>query len=118
QLGAIVILLLSCLSAAFLDPHSFFNIATSLVLLGIGWNIGLICGTTLIVTHTDITTRATVQGKIDIFVSLAGASGGTLAGLVVGETSFAFLSILCGLLSLLLVPILFQTKRTMAVHTS
>jgi len=45
----------------------------ALVLLGLGWNAGLLAGTTMLVDATSSATRACTQGTCDVLVSLAGA---------------------------------------------
>ncbi|TWJ47098.1 hypothetical protein CHCC5022_3918 [Bacillus paralicheniformis] len=44
-------------------------------------------------------TRAKGQGTLDVLIALAGASGGTLSGMVVAHSSYAALSLAGGLLS-------------------
>jgi MFS family permease len=76
----------------------------ALVLLGLGWNFGLISGTALIVDSTPVETRARTQGSVDVLIALSGA-GGALSGMVVDASSFAVLSLAGGFLALLLVPV-------------
>ncbi|PRO66172.1 MFS transporter [Alkalicoccus urumqiensis] len=102
-----IILLLSGLLAAA-SGGSFILITAALMLLGLGWNIGLISGTAMIVDHAPLDERAAVQGKADIFVALSGASGGALSGMVAAGTGFPGLAVIGGLLSLLLIPVVFQ----------
>jgi MFS family permease len=78
----------------------------ALILLGLGWNFGLISGTAILVDSTNHTNRAKTQGTVDVMVALSGATGGVLSGLVVANSSYATLSIAGGLLSLLLIPVL------------
>ncbi|WP_444684770.1 MFS transporter [Alkalicoccus luteus] len=111
-----VILLISGVMAALAGP-SLVLITTALILLGIGWNIGLISGTTVIVDSAPAKERAAVQGRADIFVALSGASGGALSGMVVAGTSFPFLAAAGGLLSLLLLPLVFPKKRILPVQS-
>ncbi len=108
-----VTLLLSGIMAATAPVDSMIHLIIALALLGIGWNFGLISGTALIVDSTEPTTRAKTQGTVDVFIALAGASGGALSGMVVAGSSYAILSFSGGLLSLLLIPVMiwFQRKR-------
>lgn len=77
----------------------------SLILLGLGWNFGLISGTALIVDSTTPGTRARTQGNVDVLIALAGAGGGAMSGVVVGATSFQILALGGGLLSVVLLPV-------------
>jgi MFS family permease len=91
---------------AGLSPGDSMPLLTlALVLLGLGWNFGLISGTALIVDSTPVETRARTQGTVDVLIALSGAGGGALSGMVVGASSYAVLSLGGGLLALLLVPV-------------
>lgn len=101
-----ITLLLAGLLAAFAPSDSMILLIIALSLLGLGWNFGLISGTAQIVDSTDPSTRAKTQGTLDVFVALAGASGGALSGMVVANTSYATLSLSGGILSLILIPVI------------
>nr|WP_158735970.1 MFS transporter [Alteribacillus sp. YIM 98480] len=105
------ILLAAGVLAAAAPVHSVTVLAIALALLGFGWNIGLITGTALIVDATNPTARAKTQGSVDVFIALAGASGGALSGMIVGVSSFATLSVAGGILSLLLLPLIIWSRR-------
>ena len=91
-----------------LSPGDSMPLLTlGLVLLGLGWNFGLISGTALIVDSTTVATRARTQGSVDVLIALSGAGGGALSGMVVGVSSYAVLSLAGGFLALLLVPVVF-----------
>lgn len=77
-----------------------------LALLGLGWNFGLISGTSIIVDATSIRTRAKTQGSVDVLISLAGAAGGAMSGAVVALSSFSALSLAGGALALLVIPVM------------
>ncbi len=82
----------------------------ALALLGLGWNFGLISGTALIVDATTPSTRAKTQGTVDVFIALAGASGGVLSGMVAANFSYSALSLAGGFLSLLLLPAIIWSR--------
>lgn len=109
-IAAGVTLLLSGITAASVPEDSLFGLILALALLGLGWNFGLISGTTLIVDGTTNDNRAHIQGKVDVFIALSGATGGLLSGMVVAHSSYATLSIVGGLISFVLVPIVFWPK--------
>ena len=111
SIAAGVTLLLAGLLAAFAPSDSMVLLIVALSLLGLGWNFGLIIGTAQIVDSTEPSTRAKTQGKMDVLVALAGASGGALSGMVVANASYAALSLAGGLLSLLLIPVVIWSKR-------
>jgi MFS family permease len=98
-------LLAAGLLAAFAPAESMVLLTIALVLLGLGWNLGLISGTALIIDSTSLSTRARTQGAVDVLIALAGATGGALSGIVVGISSYATLSLAGGFLALLLIPV-------------
>src|SRR4051812_3372907 len=104
-LSAAVTLLAAGLVAGLSPGDSMALLTVALVLLGLGWNFGVISGTALIVDSTPVETRARTQGSVDVLIALAGAGGGALSGMVVGASSYAVLSLGGGLLALLLVPV-------------
>ncbi|WP_442600606.1 MFS transporter [Paenibacillus sp. KN14-4R] len=98
-------LLLAGILAALAPGDSLPLLIVALALLGLGWNFGLISGTTLIVDATTPSTRAKTQGSVDVLIALSGASGGVLSGMVVAHSSYSTLALIGGFLSLLLVPV-------------
>lgn len=104
-------LLAAGLVAAYAPGTSLVLISTALILLGLGWNFGLISGTTFVVDATDPAQRPRVQGAVDVLVAIAGASGGAMSGVVMSAGGYAFLSISCGLLALALLPVLLWHRR-------
>ncbi|PLR90579.1 MFS transporter [Bacillus halotolerans] len=100
-----ITLLLAGLLAALAPSDSMVLLVIALSLLGLGWNFGLISGTAQIVDSTKPSTRAKVQGTLDVLIALAGASGGALSGMVMANKSYAVLSLSGGLLSMVLIPI-------------
>ncbi|WP_059105363.1 MFS transporter [Shouchella shacheensis] len=106
-----VTLLLSGVIAAMAPGDSLFLMVVALVLLGLGWNFGLISGTALIVDSTEPLTRAKTQGTMDVFIALGGASGGAMSGMIVAGSSFETLSLVGGVLSLILIPVVIWSRR-------
>jgi MFS family permease len=103
-------LLLAGLIAAFAPGDSMVLLVISLSLLGLGWNFGLISGTALIVDSTKTSTRAKTQGTVDVLIALSGAAGGALSGIIVAGSSYLTLSIIGGILSLLLIPVVIWSR--------
>ncbi|AXK17848.1 TPA: MFS transporter [Bacillus toyonensis] len=106
-----IILLAAGVIAAMAPSDSLLLLIVALSLLGLGWNLGLISGTAQIVDATIPSTRAKTQGKIDVFVALAGASGGAMSGMIVANSSYAALSLAGGVLALLLIPIMIWSRK-------
>ncbi|MEH6936086.1 MFS transporter [Bacillus mycoides] len=105
-----VILLAAGVIAAIAPSDSLILLIVALSLLGLGWNLGLISGTAQIVDSTEPSTRAKTQGKIDVFIALAGASGGAMSGMIVANSSYAALSLAGGAIALLLIPVVIWSR--------
>ncbi|WP_121257137.1 MFS transporter [Nocardioides ferulae] len=104
SIASAITLLAAGVLAAVAPGDSMGLLTIALVLLGLGWNFGVIAGTALLIDATSLADRARVQGSVDVLIALAGAGGGAMSGVVVGASSFATLSLAGGLLALLLVP--------------
>ncbi|MCQ8768979.1 MFS transporter [Streptomyces telluris] len=100
-----VTLLLAGLLAALAPPHQGATLAAALVLLGLGWNFGLVSGTTMITEAVPLATRASTQGLVDVAIAIAGSTGGTTSGLVVAGSGYPALAAGGGLLALAIVPV-------------
>lgn len=104
-------LLLSGVAAALLG-NSLAASITALALLGLGWNLGIIAGTALVVDATAPEERAKIQGSVDVLIALSGAGGGAASGIIMAATSYSTLSFAGGILALTLIPIVArQTRR-------
>lgn len=102
-----VTLLAAGLLAAAAPADSMVLLTLALVLLGLGWNFGLISGTALITDSVPLATRATTQGRADLLIALAGSTGGLGSGLIVAGTSYSTLGLLGGVAALAMIPLLF-----------
>ena len=100
-----VTLVAAGLLAAWAPVDSVATLVLALILLGLGWNLGLVSGTTLVTDATPLATRARTQGVVDLGIALAGAGGGLSSGLIVTATSYATLSVASGLLALVIIPV-------------
>ncbi|MGM7775092.1 MFS transporter [Arthrobacter sp. KNU-44] len=103
-------LLAAGFTAAMAPADSLGLLILALALLGMGWNLGLISGTALLVDATVPANRARTQGAVDVLIAVAGAGGGAMSGLVMAQTSYAVLSIAGGVLALLLIPVIFWAR--------
>lgn len=111
--AAAATMLAAGLTAAAAPVDSVAVLAIALALLGLGWNFGLISGTAIITDAVPLATRARAQGTVDLTIALSGAGGGLASGMVMGATSYGWLSILGGVISLLIVPALaLHARRT------
>lgn len=64
----------------------------ALVTLGIGWSCTLVSGSTLLTASVTASERPAVQGLSEVVMGLSGATGGALAGVVVGGFGYPTLA--------------------------
>ncbi len=91
-IAAGVTLLLAGVFGAIAPGDSLGLLIVALILLGLGWNFGIVSGTALVVDATEPQTRPRVQGNIDVLIALSGAGSGALSGLVLSSSSFQVLA--------------------------
>jgi MFS family permease len=90
QLGAVV---LGCGTvAAVVAGYVPALIFTGLFLLGLGWSLGLIAGTTLLTASVPQGARVEAQGTGDLTLSLCGASAAFASGFVKQAASYHMLA--------------------------
>ncbi|WP_235681420.1 MFS transporter [Tomitella gaofuii] len=111
-----VTLLLAGIVAATAPGDSLGLLILALMLLGLGWNLGLVSGTALVVDATVPQNRPRTQGTIDVLIALSGAGGGTMSGIVMSSTGYQGLALGGGVLALALIPVLL-VRRAPYVRT-
>ncbi len=99
-------LLAAGLLAAAAPAHSVPLLALALVLLGLGWNFGLVAGTSLLTDAVPLARRARTQGSVDVAIAIVGATGGLASGVVADRAGYSVLALGAGLLALLVLPAL------------
>ncbi len=110
--GASGPLLLAAGAVAALSPAgSAPALGAALVLLGLGWNFGLISGTAIVTGALPPDRRATTQGLVDVGLAAAGAAGSLASGLVVGLAGYPALALAGGLAALLTLPVAGRSPR-------
>jgi MFS family permease len=87
------VLAVAGLLAAVLPDGGGFGLAIPLFLLGIGWNLGFVAGSSLLATEAPMGDRARLQGATDAVVWTVAALASLGSGFVVALTSFALLAV-------------------------
>jgi MFS family permease len=111
-------LLAAGITAAAVPAASVPALALALGLLGLGWNLGLVSGTTIITDEVPLTTRARTQGTVDLCIAVAGAGGGLTSGMIVAATDYTVLAVTGGVIALSIVPALALSARMKAKTNS
>lgn len=99
-IGAAVALLAGAAALAGTADGDHFRSAAGLVLLGLGWSAGLVSGSALLTDSVPTAARASVQGLSDLTSNAAAGAGGALAGLVVAQAGYGWLTALSATLLL------------------
>lgn len=108
--GALV--LLAALVCAGLSPAGAPpTLWAGLFLLGLGWSVGLVAGSTLLTESVPVADRPAVQGFADLGMGVAGGAAGLAAGLVLTAGGYDLLSAV-GVATLAPFAVMVMTSRT------
>ncbi len=88
--------------------------ALALVALGIGWNLGLVGGSTLLTDAVPQERRAQTQGAADLVMGLTGVSGNLVAGPLFHAGAFGVLGIGAGSIGLILIALAARARTPQA----
>lgn len=102
SVGALMLIAAALISGTAPD-HDSMRLGLGLLLLGIGWSMTLIAGSTLLGNSVPDEHKTAVQGTSDLLMSASAALGGALAGVVIAVWDYLALCLLTlPLLTLLL----------------
>ena len=71
-------------------------VTAGLILLGLGWSASTVAGSSIVAATVTGVERVAVQGLSDSLMSLAGAGGGAVAGLLLAAAGYSGLSMAGG----------------------
>lgn len=80
-------------TGAVVDPSGHVGVTVVLLLLGLGWNAGIVGGSTLLAASVPATERPRAEGFGEIAMGSAAAVGAVFAGLVVAFGGFPALAL-------------------------
>jgi MFS family permease len=86
-------ILMASLAVNWAAPDSTLATTVALILLGLGWSAATVAGSALLTESVEPQDRTTVQGFSDTVMSLAGAGGGALAGVVLAAVGYGMLNV-------------------------
>jgi MFS family permease len=112
------VLLVATALAGTAGPNSPVQLSAGLFLLGLGWSLGLVSGSTLLSESVPGDVRTGVQGVADLVMGLCGAAGGALAGVVVGVAGFGMLNLLAAGLVVVVVGAAVGTRASTSAGAS
>jgi MFS family permease len=104
------VLVAASLLAAVADPMDGLVLGVALFLLGFGWNLGFVAGSSLLTSGLDVSERTRVQGLADALIWTTAAIASLGSGLVLQAAGFTTLGLLGA--GVVLLPVwLFATRR-------
>lgn len=94
--GAAGVLAASALLAATSPTDALALLTMALFLLGIGWNLAFVAGSTMLSIAVDPRVRPVVQGRVDSIVLSSSAVASTSSGILLAGPGYTSLSLLGG----------------------
>jgi MFS family permease len=107
--GTVLLVVAGVLSAT--AGHNGPLFAASLLLLGVGWNLGLIAGSALLTSAVPLAHRPRAEGVGELSMGVAAGIGTALSGPVVGIAGYAALALAGATSAAILAPILIAAAR-------
>ena len=98
------VLLLSAVLAAVARQPDIPLLALALFLLGYGWNLGFVAGSSLLTSGASLAERIRLQGATDVLVWTAGAAASLSSGFLMDWAGYPMLATVGG--ALLAIPVL------------
>lgn len=92
-LGGVGLLVAAC-AVAGTAGHDTVRLSIGLTLLGLGWSGTMVAGSLQLSESVPGDVRPSAQGLADVVMGLAGAAGGSMAGLVVQWSDYPTLALL------------------------
>ena len=107
-----VSLFVSLLLCGTAPAGASYQIGAGLFLLGLGWSLCTVAGSTLLSESAPFDARTDVQGAADLVMGLAAATAGALAGVVVGTLGYPVLTVFSAVLVTGIVTAAEYARRT------
>src|SRR5215207_125515 len=92
--------LIAGVGGAIADPDSAESAALVLAILGVGWNFGVVGGSTLIARSVRPSLQVYVEGIGEVAMGVSAATAAPLAGVIVALGGFSALSLVVALVGL------------------
>lgn len=99
-------------------PDSGVGLAIPMFLLGVGWNLGFVAGSSLLASEAPLGDRARLQGASDALVWATAAVASFSSGYVVATASFAFLAAIGAGVAMVLGLVVIRNMRAVGAATA
>lgn len=114
--GFSVLAVAGVLAAAI--PDSGVGLTIPMFLLGVGWNLGFVAGSSLLASEAPLGDRARLQGASDALVWATAAVASFSSGYVVATASFAFLAAIGAGVAVVLSLVVSREMRAVGAATA
>jgi len=111
-LGGEGLLLISALLASLAAGSDEGLLLTALFLLGLGWNLGFVAGSALVVEDVAPQVRLRAQGVADAFVWMSGAAATLASGVLLNAGGYSELALVGAAISIFPPLVLLRLRRT------
>jgi MFS family permease len=91
--------------------HGALTFAAGLTLLGVGWNVNLVAGSTLLVSAVPVAHRPRIEAIGELSMGVAAATATAMAGPVVAMAGYETLAGAGAIAAAALAPLLFTVAR-------
>jgi len=106
-----IALLLAACAVAGTAGHGSAQLATGMMLLGLGWSGTMVAGSTMLSESVPLELRASAQGLSDLIMGLAGALAGAVSGLILEGWGYPRLTLLAAITTAPLLLILWSSVK-------
>ncbi|WP_233491678.1 MFS transporter [Blastococcus sp. TBT05-19] len=104
-----LLLLAAAAVAGTAGPADSVQLATGLLLLGVGWSCGLVAGSALVTASVGPDLRPTAQGGTDLLMGVGAALAGVVGGPLLAWGGFGLVSVVSAVLVLPLAVVLLRS---------
>lgn len=117
-MGGFALLAVASVLAALAPASGGPALAAALFLLGFGWSLGFVAGSTLLAGGMSLAPRARLQGTVDAAVWGTSAISSLVAGTLVDAVGYAGLGLLAAALTTLPALLLIARRGALATHAA
>ena len=114
MLGGLAVIAVAAVLSAAAPPDGGAILFFALFLLGFGWNLGYVAGSTMLTTGLPLAERTRIEGVTDSLIWSSAAAASLGSGLVVAAASYTVLGLLGA--AMVLVPLWIVLSRRRAVE--
>ena len=115
-LAGLAIIAASSVLAAAAPPEGGVWLFVALFLLGYGWNLGYVAGSTLLTTGLSLGERTRLQGLTDALIWSSAAAASLGSGVIMAAANFAVLGLIGA--AMIVVPLLLTLSRRTVAQSS